>query len=66
MTQQKMVTSKEGEEEQEDVEMREKTPLATVAKVKPVVGKKAEEEQEVEEEVMKVEKDKESKDEVRT
>ncbi|KAG5726198.1 hypothetical protein E4T56_gene14760 [Termitomyces sp. T112] len=62
--QQKTVASEEGREEQEDVEMREKTPLVTVTKVKLVVsGGEVEGKQEVEEEAMEVEKAKESNEE---
>ncbi|KAG5350074.1 hypothetical protein C0989_000332 [Termitomyces sp. Mn162] len=57
------VTSKEGEEEIEDVEMREKTPLATIAEVEPAVSG-GEVEYEVKEGAMEVEKDEESKEEV--
>ncbi|KAG5336750.1 hypothetical protein E4T56_gene8005 [Termitomyces sp. T112] len=50
-----MVASKKGEEEQEGMEMREKTPLAMVTEVEPVVSG-GEVEQEVKE-AMEVEKD---------
>ncbi|KAG5349878.1 hypothetical protein C0989_001455 [Termitomyces sp. Mn162] len=53
---------KEEEEETEDVEMRKKTPFATITKVKPVVSNG---DIEAEEEEMEVEKNEESKDEER-
>ncbi|KAG5723820.1 hypothetical protein E4T56_gene9885 [Termitomyces sp. T112] len=53
--QQRMIASKEGEDGQEDMEMREKTPLATVAEVEPAASGG-----EVEEEAMEVEANKES------
>ncbi|KAG5351018.1 hypothetical protein C0989_008309 [Termitomyces sp. Mn162] len=66
--QQKMVTSnKKGEEQDEDVEMRVGTLLATVAKVEMVTsGGVVEGGQEVKEEAMEVEKDEESNEEVGT
>ncbi|KNZ71291.1 hypothetical protein J132_00458 [Termitomyces sp. J132] len=66
--QQKTTTSKEGEGEQceEDVEMREGTPLVTVAKVEMVLSRgKSEGEQEVKEEVIDVEKGEDSNEEGR-
>ncbi|KAG5350021.1 hypothetical protein C0989_000615 [Termitomyces sp. Mn162] len=63
--QQKIVASERGREEQEDVEMREKTPLATVAEVEPAASRgEVEGEQEVEEEAIEVEKDEESNEEI--
>ncbi|KAG5350026.1 hypothetical protein C0989_000574 [Termitomyces sp. Mn162] len=57
-----LVASEEVGEKGQDVEMRETTPLATVAEVEPLVsGGEVKNRQEVKEKVVEVEKDEESK-----
>ncbi|KNZ77755.1 hypothetical protein J132_03978 [Termitomyces sp. J132] len=62
-----LVASEEVGEKGQDVEMRETTPLATVAEVEPLVsGGEVKNRQEVKEKVVEVEKDEESKKELGT